>query len=184
MNLGALANSRVIQCLLVALSSAAVVFGVSLVLGAEDEEKPAPPVLTLNVTRGPAGAQGVSPAGTTSPSAAAPVATRPAGATGGPGPAAGATSASSPAAGATTAPPSTAATATPQQATTYTVVAGDNPSVIAEKLRIPAAQRETWIQQLLTLNNTTATALQIGQTLRLPPISNPPAAAATATPPR
>ena len=75
--------------------------------------------------------------------------------------------------------------ATPSQATTYTVIAGDNPGAIAEKQGIPLAQRAAWIQQLLTLNNTTATTLQIGQVLRLPPRPNTPVpAAATATPAR
>lgn len=51
---------------------------------------------------------------------------------------------------------------------TYTVVSGDTPLVIAEKLGLPEAQRTAWANELLTLNNTSASALQIGQVLQLP----------------
>ena len=52
---------------------------------------------------------------------------------------------------------------------TYTVVGGDTANGIAAKLNVPSAMVETWVQQLLSMNNTTASTLQIGQVLRLPP---------------
>ncbi|MPZ49813.1 MAG: LysM peptidoglycan-binding domain-containing protein [Dehalococcoidia bacterium] len=74
------------------------------------------------------------------------------------------------------APTQAASTATPRPTTVpvaggggaYTVVSGDFPLAIAEKLGVPAAQQEAWAQQLLALNNTTASALQVGQVLQLP----------------
>jgi LysM repeat protein len=60
---------------------------------------------------------------------------------------------------------------TPAPATaggTYTVVSGDNPTEIAIKLGVPAAQRDQWVQDMLRLNNVAPTALQVGQVLRLP----------------
>ncbi len=55
------------------------------------------------------------------------------------------------------------------QTTHYTVVAGDNPGAIAEKLGVPLDRRESWIEEMLSLNGVTATTLQIGQDLILPP---------------
>jgi LysM repeat protein len=62
---------------------------------------------------------------------------------------------------------------------TYTVVSGDYPVLIAEKLGVPEAQRLAWAQQMLALNGLTASGLQVGQVLQLPPI---PSASSTATP--
>jgi LysM repeat protein len=91
--------------------------------------------------------------------------------------------------GAATAPTATppAGTATPRPTVaggggTYTVVSGDNPHVIAEKLGVPEAERAAWAEQLLRLNNVSATALQPGQVLQLP--AGTPGAGATATPTR
>ena len=74
------------------------------------------------------------------------------------------------------APPT--ATATVAAPATYTVVAGDNPTIIARKLGVPEAQQAAWVQQLLTLNNTTDRTIQVGQVLKLPPTT---AAAPTTT---
>jgi hypothetical protein len=83
----------------------------------------------------------------------------------------------SPGASTPTLPPATSATSVSAQATvaapisnaaTYVVVAGDNPSLIAQKLGIPAEQREAWTQQVLALNGVSAAGLQVGQILRLP----------------
>jgi hypothetical protein len=52
---------------------------------------------------------------------------------------------------------------------TYTVVSGDTPNAIASKLNVPSDRIEAWVAQLLTMNNTTASGLQIGQELKLPP---------------
>ena len=90
----------------------------------------------------------------------------------------------------TTAPTSTPSTQpTPRPTTapvtggagTYTVVSGDFPLGIAEKLGVPAASQDAWAQQRLTLNNTTSSGLQVGQVLQLPPI---PAGGAAPTPTR
>jgi hypothetical protein len=70
-------------------------------------------------------------------------------------------------AGAPTATPKPTNTPAPK---TYTVVAGDNPTVIAQKLGVPAADTDSWITEMLALNGASATTLQIGQTLILPPI--------------
>jgi nucleoid-associated protein YgaU len=51
----------------------------------------------------------------------------------------------------------------------YTVVAGDTPSGIAEKVGVPAGIRDEWIQEMLALNGVTETTLQVGQELILPP---------------
>jgi LysM repeat protein len=51
----------------------------------------------------------------------------------------------------------------------YTVVAGDVPSVIAEKVGVPVDARDAWIEEMLALNGVTATTLQVGQVLILPP---------------
>ena len=61
---------------------------------------------------------------------------------------------------------------------TYTVVSGDFPLLIAEKLGVPESQRAAWADQLVALNNINPSALQVGQVLQLPPIP----AAPTATP--
>ncbi len=57
----------------------------------------------------------------------------------------------------------------PTPLATYTVVSGDNPSTIANKLGIPEAEQRRWIQELLQLNATTSAGLQVGQILKLPP---------------
>jgi hypothetical protein len=74
-----------------------------------------------------------------------------------------ATSATAPAAQ-TAAPAPTAFT---QQR--YTVVSGDTPGGIAEKLGVPVDTRDAWIEEMLALNGVPATGLQIGQELILPP---------------
>jgi LysM repeat protein len=70
--------------------------------------------------------------------------------------------------------PASATTAVPTQTSggggTYTVVSGDSPVAIAQKLGVPVAQQQAWANQLVSLNNTTATGLQVGQVLQLPPI--------------
>jgi LysM repeat protein len=57
----------------------------------------------------------------------------------------------------------------PSAAKTYTIVAGDNPQVIAAKLGVPLALRTAWSHQLLALNNASAKGLQLGQVPKLPP---------------
>jgi LysM repeat protein len=99
--------------------------------------------------------------------------------------------AASPTRAATTAPTQAAAsptsaaqaTATPRPTVaagtgTYTVVSGDNPTIIAEKVGVPAAQIAAWVDQLVALNGINPNNLQVGQVLQLPPIP----AAPTATP--
>jgi hypothetical protein len=51
----------------------------------------------------------------------------------------------------------------------YTVVEGDAPTIIAEKLGVPVERRAAWIQEMLAINNVTATTLRIGMELILPP---------------
>lgn len=51
----------------------------------------------------------------------------------------------------------------------YTVVSGDSPGAIAEKVGVPAEVRNDWIEEMLALNGVTATTLQVGQELILPP---------------
>ena len=68
-----------------------------------------------------------------------------------------------------TAKPASSTGASDFQTTRYTVVSGDNPGSIAEKLGVPLARRESWIAEMLALNGATATSLQIGQDLILPP---------------
>jgi LysM repeat protein len=74
-----------------------------------------------------------------------------------------AASATAPAAGTTSPEP----TAFSQQR--YTVVSGDTPGGIAEKLGVPADIRDAWIEEMLALNGATETTLQLGQELILPP---------------
>ena len=71
----------------------------------------------------------------------------------------------------TTAPPAGTAAAAPTAFTQehYTVVSGDTPGGIAAKVGVPEAVRDSWIEEMLALNGVTATTLQIGQTLILPP---------------
>lgn len=97
-----------------------------------------------------------------------------------------ATTAASPTAGAPapTAVATTAPAATPRPtvtagAGTYTVVAGDYPLLIAQKLGVPEAQQVAWAEQLMALNGVVSSGLQVGQVLRLPPI---PGGSATPTP--
>lgn len=111
------------------------------------------------------GTQGNVDIGSPTQPAATPVATLPA-STGGTAPVgqtgAGATPTTAPA---TT--PAAAPTAFTQER--YTVVSGDSPTVIAEKLGVPADIRSDWIEEMLALNGVTATTLQLGQELILPP---------------
>lgn len=75
---------------------------------------------------------------------------------------------------------------------TYTVVEGDNPSLIGQKLGVPASELAAWVVQLTALNNVEPTALFVGQVLELPAgtpsgaqtptATAPPAASATPTP--
>jgi hypothetical protein len=58
---------------------------------------------------------------------------------------------------------------TPGPLATYTVESGDTPNAIANKLNVPSASADAWVQQMLSMNNTTASGLQIGQVLKLPP---------------
>jgi hypothetical protein len=58
---------------------------------------------------------------------------------------------------------------TPGPLLSYTVESGDTPNAIANKLNVPSATADAWVAQLLSLNNTTASGLQIGQVLKLPP---------------
>ena len=51
---------------------------------------------------------------------------------------------------------------------TYTVVSGDTPLAIAEKLNIPAAQQASWANELVALNGVDPSSLQIGKVLDLP----------------
>ena len=69
-----------------------------------------------------------------------------------------------------TATPEPAPTETPAPAT-YTVEPGDNPTLIAQSVGVPEDQVDAWVAELLALNDTEATALQVGQTLNLPPIN-------------
>ena len=80
--------------------------------------------------------------------------------------------------------------ATPASLLTYTVESGDTPNAIAGKLNVPSDRVEAWVQQLLSMNNTTASGLQIGQVLKLPPgassgprPSSPPPGPVTTSPP-
>jgi hypothetical protein len=48
------------------------------------------------------------------------------------------------------------------------VVSGDNPSIIGGKHCVPDSQLAAWADSLLTLNNKTASGLQVGDVLQLP----------------
>src|SRR4051794_18567244 len=61
------------------------------------------------------------------------------------------------------APVATQPPTAPVPVQTYTVVSGDTPNAIAGKLNVPSDRIEAWVAQMLTLNNTTASGLQIGQ---------------------
>src|SRR5262245_9596214 len=50
--------------------------------------------------------------------------------------------------------------ATPAPLLTYTVESGDTPNAIAGKLNVPSDRIDAWVQQLLNMNNTTASGLQ------------------------
>jgi LysM repeat protein len=90
------------------------------------------------------------------------------------------------AAAATATPQAAAPTATRQPVAggggTYTVVANDNPHLIGQKHCVPTAQLDAWANQLLALNNTTASGLQVGQVLQLP-ANTPGCGGAVTTPP-
>jgi len=70
--------------------------------------------------------------------------------------------------------PTAAGTATPRptqaggSGRSYTVVSGDTPLVIAEKLGVPEGQRAAWANELVTLNDIDASSMQIGDVLQLP----------------
>jgi hypothetical protein len=92
--------------------------------------------------------------------------------------------------GATTAPPGPGSAAVQPPVPTagpllsYMVESGDTPNAIANKLNVPSDRAEAWVAQLLSMNNTTASGLQIGQVLKLPPgaTSGPPPSTAPAGP--
>ena len=70
---------------------------------------------------------------------------------------------------AATSTPTVAPTTTGQSSgETYTVVSGDTPLVIAQKLGVPEAQRAAWANELVALNGISASSLQIGDVLDLP----------------
>ena len=110
------------------------------------------------------GTQGNIASGT-QPPASTPLATQPAGTGAAPAATGSAPADASPAPTAATTEP--APTAFTQER--YTVVSGDTPSGIAEKVGVPAADRDAWIEEMLALNGVPATGLQIGQELILPP---------------
>jgi LysM repeat protein len=87
------------------------------------------------------------------------------------------TAASTSGAATATTAPQASATARPTVtggAGTYTVVSGDFPLSIAQKLGVPEAQQAAWADQLVALNNINPSALQVGQVLQLPPIPAAP----------
>jgi LysM repeat protein len=51
---------------------------------------------------------------------------------------------------------------------TYTVVSGDTPLVIAEKLNVPSAQQAAWANELIALNGINPSTMQVGDVLDLP----------------
>jgi hypothetical protein len=51
----------------------------------------------------------------------------------------------------------------------YTVVEGDTPGGIAEKVGVPADIRQTWVQEMLALNGIDETSLPLGEEIILPP---------------
>jgi LysM repeat protein len=52
---------------------------------------------------------------------------------------------------------------------TYVVESGDYRTLIAAKVGAPAEAQDAWVAEMLALNGTEATLLQVGQTLQLPP---------------
>jgi LysM repeat protein len=83
----------------------------------------------------------------------------------------------------TNTPSAAAPTATPRATVTggggtYTVVSGDYPLLIAEKLGIAQSLQAAWVDQLVALNGINPASLSVGQVLQLPAgVTNP----ATAT---
>ena len=73
-----------------------------------------------------------------------------------------------PAANATSTPSVAPTTSGSSSGRTYTVVSGDTPLVIAQKLNVPAAQQASWANELVALNGINASSLQIGDVLDLP----------------
>ena len=78
-----------------------------------------------------------------------------------------------------------ASTATPRPTVTggggtYTVVSGDYPLLIAQKLGVPESQQLAWADALTALNNVSSTGLQVGMVLQLP--AGTPSSGGTATP--
>ncbi|MGE0058306.1 MAG: LysM peptidoglycan-binding domain-containing protein [Dehalococcoidia bacterium] len=51
---------------------------------------------------------------------------------------------------------------------TYTVVSGDTPLVIADKLNVPSAQQAAWANELIALNGINPSSMQVGDVLDLP----------------
>src|SRR3990170_8271300 len=85
----------------------------------------------------------------------------------------------------TTAAPTGTATPKPTVtggAGTYTVVDGDYPLLIAEKLGVPEDKRDAWAQDLIELNDVDPTKLQVGQVLQLPAGTPSGGTTPTATP--
>jgi hypothetical protein len=73
-------------------------------------------------------------------------------------------SSATPPAGATSAPEPTAFAQL-----RYTIVSGDTPGGIAEKVGVPEDIRDAWIEEMLALNGVTETTLPLGGELILPP---------------
>jgi LysM repeat protein len=63
---------------------------------------------------------------------------------------------------------------------TYTVVSGDYPLLIAEKLGVPPEERQAWVDALVALNGIDPSNLSVGQVLELP--ANTPGQASLTTP--
>ena len=68
----------------------------------------------------------------------------------------------------TPAPSIPTATTADGSSATYTVLAGDYPILIAQKLGIPEASRLAWAEQLLLVNGASESGLSVGQILQLP----------------
>jgi LysM repeat protein len=88
--------------------------------------------------------------------------------------ASGTRTATSTASAAGSATPRPTAAASTGGAGTYTVLSGDFPLLIAQKLNVPDSLQAAWANQLLSLNGIDAASLQVGQVLQLPPIPATP----------
>ena len=89
--------------------------------------------------------------------------TPPAGTTGTPG-----TSPTAAATSLTSTPTRTATITSGGSGRTYTVVSGDYPLLIAEKLKVPDAQRINWANELISLNGFNPSSMTVGAVLQLP----------------